>query len=664
MNVKNEDSFPYRMKTNEIPQMKIERMHSACWRRMVAVMLLALGGSALNVAWATDYIHVMLGAADGSGRRPVTAKFVRTDRNSNGQLEPSQLSPIVNKHRYFSTATDNGDGTFTVDESSEITSGNHFASDEVVVCYVTYDDYDHSLFTSDKPFRITLGDASVPTSFSDKYWTATTSGIFSTSDGTYTNADLWTITGDPYSMQFHPYSQPTQSLTLGDAGSTAYDTSQLLSGTAFQLLPTATSYAYNQFYLTTYNSLATIRVNSSIDGTPIQNSETDGLHAGPIWYSSGTQLKAYRERKYSGIYFAKSDPSDNTRRFHILNSSGVQEALWEPGATFNDLSLRRFFQSPFCSNYRYSSTSDMTGALPTQNSFGWLMDVVTDIYVRYDYDTETFDGGIRSYYIRVKLHNGNYYHIGQPNASNVLYPTQNAKGSASTWKVVGTPYAFRLVKSDDASVFISAPSLTNDVSVYQGISSQGYDTFSATYSKNNEEKFMFYVNPGAAVSVAETSRSALGVTNGNTGKPVRVETWPYSNINGWSDWNAAFEGSTEVTYHVVNLSGTEVVKATAFLYDGETLCVPDAIRSPLATGWTFYTSLSDALSKTGAVTIGSGDIYARYEYDNATSPVDLSGKTWYLMQFAEQGGRYIYEQDRTNHYSDCDRTTLLYNGVD
>ena len=640
-------------------------MWSARWRRMAAVMLLSVVGSVTDVAWATDYVHVMLGAADGSGRRPVTAKFVRTNRNSSGQLETSQLSPIVNKHRYYSAATDNGDGTFTVDESSEITSGNHFASDEVVTCYVTYDDYDHSLFDSDKPFRITLGDASNTASFSDKYWTATTSGIFSTSDGTYTNADLWTVTGDPYSMQFHPYSQSGQSLTLGDAGSGAYDANMLLSGTAFKLLPTATPYAYNQFYLTTYNSLATIRVNSSVDGNPIQNSESDGQHAGPNWYSNGTQLKAYRERKYSGIYFAKSDPSDNTRRFHILNSSGVQEALWEPGATFNDLSLRRFFQSPFCANYRYSSTSDMTGALPTQNSFGWLMDVVTDIYVKYDYDHTTFDGGTRSYYVRLKLNGSDAYHIGQPNDSGKLNHVRNDKSSASTWKIVGTPYAFRLRKSDDASVFISAGSLTNNSeTIYQGTSSQGYDTFSATYSRNSDERFMIYVNPGAAVSVAETSRSALGDTNGNQIKPLRVETQPYSNIITYGDWNAAFEGSTEVTYHVVNLAGTEVVKATAFLYDGETLRVPDAIRSPLATGWTFYTSLSDAQSKTGAVTTGSGDIYVRYDYNNATSPVDLSGKTWYLMQFAEQGGRYIYDQDRTNHYSDCDRSTLLYGGED
>ena len=657
MNVKNEDSFPYRMKTNEIPQMKIERMHSACWRRMVAVMLLALGGSALNVAWATDYIHVMLGAADGSGRRPVTAKFVRTDRNSNGQLEPSQLSPIVNKHRYFSTATDNGDGTFTVDESSEITSGNHFASDEVVVCYVTYDDYDRSLFTSDKPFRITLGDASVTTSFSDKYWTATTSGIFSTSDGTYTNADLWTITGDPYSMQFHPYSQSTQSLTLGNAGSTAYDTSQLLSGTAFQLLPTATSYAYNQFYLTTFSSLATIRVNSSIDGTPIQNSEADGLHAGPIWYSSGTQLKAYRERKYSGIYFAKSDPSDNTRRFHILNSSGVQEALWEPGATFNDLSLRRFFQSPFCSNYRYSSTSDMTGALPTQNSFGWLMDVVTDIYVRYDYDPTIFSG-TRAYRLRLKTRSPNIY-VGSPTGEGKLSQVTSA-ASASFWKISGTPYAFRITSADDASRFITSPSLAGNQEVYLSNTSMGYDTYSATFSHDSKATFSIYINPGAAVSVQASSRSAVGSPSNNTSYPVRVENQPYSSIKGWSDWSAVFEGDTQITYHVVNLNGDEVVSATDYLFDGESLRVPDVIRSPLATGWTFYGTLSDAQSKTNAiVSAGSlSDIYARYEYDNATSPVDLSGKTWYLMQFADQDGRYIYKYDNTNHYVGANVTML------
>ena len=148
--------------------------------KLLMTLLLCLGN--VTTALATDYVHIMLGAADGSGKRQVIARFVRTNRNDNGRLEASQMSPLVNTHRYYSVATDNGDGTFTVDESSEITSGNHFATAEVVTCYVTYDDYDHSIFSG--TYRITLGDGQSPLNNYEKYWTASTSGIFTTSDGT------------------------------------------------------------------------------------------------------------------------------------------------------------------------------------------------------------------------------------------------------------------------------------------------------------------------------------------------------------------------------------------------------------------------------------------------------------------------------------------------
>ena len=171
---------------------QLSGLRTWCSRIIIFLLLIAGAGSE---AWATDYVHIMLGAADGSGKRPVTARFVRTNRNDNGRLEASQMSPLVNTHRYYSAATDNGDGTFTVDESSEITSGNHFATDAVVTCYVTYDDYDHSIFSG--AYRITLGDGRYPLSNYEKYWNARTSGIFTSGDGTYTNADLWTITGDP-----------------------------------------------------------------------------------------------------------------------------------------------------------------------------------------------------------------------------------------------------------------------------------------------------------------------------------------------------------------------------------------------------------------------------------------------------------------------------------
>jgi len=71
------------------------------------LLLFTLCGAAETV-WAVDYTYVMLGKADGSGKRPITAKFKNTN---GGALGNQQQSLLVTAHHYWKAAagTDNGD---------------------------------------------------------------------------------------------------------------------------------------------------------------------------------------------------------------------------------------------------------------------------------------------------------------------------------------------------------------------------------------------------------------------------------------------------------------------------------------------------------------------------------------------------------------------------
>ena len=104
-------------------------------------------------------------------------------------------------------------------------------------------------------------------------------------------------------------------------------------------------------------------------------------------------------------------------------------------------------------------------------------------------------------------------------------------------------------------------------------------------------------------------------------------------------------------YHVIcNDEGDEAVGYYAPVTGSETLNVPEIIKSPLAKNWTFYATQEDAAAKTDAVSSPAGlrDIYARYEYDNATSPLDLSGGTWYNFKIAEAGNWFMFSR---GHYT-------------
>ena len=97
------------------------------------------------------------------------------------------------------------------------------------------------------------------------------------------------------------------------------------------------------------------------------------------------------------------------------------------------------------------------------------------------------------------------------------------------------------------------------------------------------------------------------------------------------------EPLTGITYHIINMSGQQTVQYTVKGNKGDALEVPEEIRSPFATGWTFYTDEECTNKITDGVVPDAGaHIYCKYKYDDTTADkLQLDGGRFYNMKVAD-----------------------------
>ena len=478
------------------------------FKKFFSLTVLMLVGM-INTTLATDYVHIMLGAADGSGRRPVTAKFVRTDTNNNGRLEDAQLSPLVNTHRYWkaSAATFNkGDGTYTLDTSSanEITSGNHFTGGDEV-CFVTYDDYDSRLFTTEanltsspKVYRITVKDNA-------KFMYAQTAGVYNAGNGSYTNSDWWVLVGDPYCFELRPYSQrTTQSMALVNNSGT--DEGAFADGSYFRVFNNDAGHKYNKFMLVKQGDVLSCRVNHyQADGATLMGSADNAAISQYLnWYNGQGTMRSYRGRNDGRTYFVRVNTA-NTHNLHfmaVMADHNVQQDVLFPAdaswVTLNQSLLPAKMRNPFCTSYQYYEDAALT--LPINPSTKWncvFEEFPIEVYVKYTINSSTFISG-KSAIVRVT---SNRY-IGEPDASNNIWLVSNV-ADVTKWVIKGTPYNFTLQYRDDQSKYLSSPTNTtlstkvNPVKLLDANADGYYQHFFITYSNDGGNRFAIFSNPGS-----------------------------------------------------------------------------------------------------------------------------------------------------------------------
>ena len=129
------------------------------------------------------------------------------------------------------------------------------------------------------------------------------------------------------------------------------------------------------------------------------------------------------------------------------------------------------------------------------------------------------------------------------------------------------------------------------------------------------------------------------------------------NLQFYRNWRVEDTKSTNVsqikftevkqtyTFHIINNSGAEAVKArtASELNAGATITesmIPDILKSPVATNYTFYPTLADAKEGSNALTrlpYPSQDVYVRYTTNGGS--LDLTGGTNYYVL---TNGNYLY----------------------
>ena len=109
--------------------------------------------------------------------------------------------------------------------------------------------------------------------------------------------------------------------------------------------------------------------------------------------------------------------------------------------------------------------------------------------------------------------------------------------------------------------------------------------------------------------------------------------------------NVALGADYQYTYMVINLSGEIATQAKATQTAGTTPAIPDVIKNRLVSNDKYhYWAAGDVTQSGNTYTVNGGaseltelptstaTIYVTYDYDNASSPIDLSGNTIYYIK--------------------------------
>lgn len=656
--------------------LKIRKHHTDFLRhgsRLLFVLTLWIVGGLWVTASADDYVHVMLGSPDGEGHRPVVAKFVRTNTNNNGQLDDGQKSPLVSTHRYWKTATDNGDGTFTISDTSadnEIAENAQHFPNGATVCYVTYDGYDDRLFTPEseaesdpRVFRIMLKG-------NDKYLFAQTNGVFNSTNNSYTNPDWWVLVGDPYCFELRPYSQRTssgQSLALVTSDNS--DDGAFADGNYFKLFSRNTR-KYDKFMMVNHGGMLSTRVNQyqSDNTTAMSSTENSSNSQYLNWYNGANTLRSWHAKSDGCCYFFRIDPNHLIYSFHIINSSGTQEALIESNETWgkNNQTLPVHVRSPFANNYHLYRDAERTDEITTASSAQYksYIDLMpNDIYVTYNVDA-TFPEG-KTTHIRLKKKGNDESWLSVANGDDEITIASYEAG-ATRWRIIGTPYNLKIQSKDDPTKYIAAPTAPYNTNTTRAkLLTEADDgnnrNFAVLCSNNSGNRFTFFVNRGATTPMTMSERPNLGVKD----KMTVVENYSFASIDGWQDYIAQINIEDGTRYRIVTLDRTHVALTYVRESDDTTFGLPEEAKSPLASGWKYWKTASVVDGKyvlsnevtTYAEVEGLEEVFVTYTYDNASSPVDLSGNKWYQIRIGKTAPYHYY-------YNKTGQNRPYYTGTD
>ena len=338
-------------------------MRRNCTMRYLALLSLLVSGYGIAEA---AYTYKLLNA-DG--------EVVAVTENTTNKYElPWYMeSPYVTAYHFW----DNQERTGT----SHAKGDTHSLADGSTI-YVTYD-----VDTSRAPFDKANGVFSITIKGNKIY--AQTSGIYKSSNNSYADADLWTVSGDPYSLKIHPKANSEQWIQTANAN----------NGTEF--MP-GTSSSTVMLIKGQNNNNADNIIMCANNGQTVKSNTRPQAN----WYQGQSQLKIWVTANGDDkIAFTEEINPDDLFTVILVDKQGNEVFNVKADASTGD-PLPRQYRSPFAENYKYYETKAEAQA-NSGTETDWEVDGKT-VYV--GYDVKSNFGGDNAWNIFGAGTNGIYVH--------------------------------------------------------------------------------------------------------------------------------------------------------------------------------------------------------------------------------------------------------------
>ena len=469
------------------------------------------------------------------------------------------------------------------------------------------------------------------------------------------NHYLWCFTGtDPYALKIHNMTDPdkyiyrngdaggyTVGLTHGTTTNELRSTYMLVGrgtgdATRFNIMSSGPCTAGIAPYSYQYIGRS---YHSNVHRTTRRGVVLQGFHEWGWNYTYNEALvtvKLVPQLEGYVTYIVKNKLGNEAIRMRVKQSIGIRPII--PDA----------IKSPYAKNFKYWSDAACTAEKTLTSS-------EANIYVTYDADETALDEdaidltGTDSYNLWV---NGMYLYNSNDNLVADKAPSRY-DDTVHEWFLKGNsssnidPYDIRLQSkktltkyielasynntSETNTVALVADNGSNDVQSFILMKGQPHrwELLAATKDKtivssNNRLSYLGYIINTQILGVGSDDENPVYQSGMN-----QVQVMLRPPLSG-------------VTYHIMNLSGTEAIRYTVAASKGDDLEVPEQIRSPFATEWKFWSD-EECTAVLTKVPDAYADIYVTYTYDDETaSQMPLDGQRFYNMQV---GGVYISEDD-------------------
>ena len=232
------------------------------------------------------------------------------------------------------------------------------------------------------------------------------------------------------------------------------------------------------------------------------------------------------------------------------------------------------------------------------------------------------------------------------------------------WQLQGSdPYALTIHNLDAGQISAPATASESDFSRFTYSSSNAINTFMLVGSGTNayEYRLMPYRSSVSGSPYQYVGKSKKYNYGTNDYREIAVvgyaayESYPEYFVSGdYVKLNLVRQRAADITYTVVNSTGTSLVSYTVDGTSGIAPLIPDRIKSPYAANFTYYNAATGG--EVVSTTASGATIFVRYTTD-PESMLDMSGTTSYNIAV---NGNYINSSSLSGESSPADRTIDQY----